>query len=249
MVRLGYQATDRESIDELRQRLEKAGIDWTAGGNLADDRVQGGIRFRDPFGIEIEVYEEMLSTASSPVAEDDGLVELLHAVVFVSDVDAAREFYRDTLSLRRSDQIERVVVFMRGGDRFHHTLALARGESGRLDHFAVRVRDLDTVMRLRLHGKQRGVLGDDVVRHTASGSISVYFTDEANGIGIEFCTGHLRIEDDDYDGRLLQASAETVNMWARPFVSTTPSGTSGAGVDVANGGTAAAKIGSGKAAP
>jgi catechol 2,3-dioxygenase-like lactoylglutathione lyase family enzyme len=245
LIRLGYRATDRGSVEELCQRLEKAGIAWTDGGNLADDRVRGGVRFRDPFGIEVEVYEEMMSTASPPISEEDGLIDLLHAVVFVSDVEAARDFYRVSLSLRRSDQIETFVAFMRGGDRFHHTLALARGESGRLDHFAILVRDLDTVMRLRLHGRQRKVLGDDVVRHTASGSISVYFRDEANGIGIEFCTGHVRIEDDEYDGRLLQASPETVNMWARPFASVSgPSETDD--VELANGGTAAARVGAGK---
>jgi catechol 2,3-dioxygenase-like lactoylglutathione lyase family enzyme len=245
LIRLGYQATNRQSLDELRQRLEKAGVDWSDGGNLTDDRVRGGVRFRDPFGIEVEVYEEMMSTASSPISEEDGLVDLLHAVVFVSDVEAARDFYRETLSLRRSDQIETFVAFMRGGDRFHHTLALARGDSGRLDHFAVLVRDLDTVMRLRIHAMQRNVLGDDVVRHTASGSISVYFRDEANGIGIEFCTGHLRIEDDEYDGRLLQASPETVNMWARPFASASAPSDAG-DPDVANGGTAAARVGAGR---
>ena len=240
LQRLGYQASDAASIEEIVRRLAKAGIAWTDGGNIKDDYVRDGIRFRDPFGIEVEVYEEMLETSSSPVPADTGLTDLLHAVVFVSDVDAARDFYMETLGMRRSDQIEQLVVFLRGGDRYHHSLALARGESGRLDHFAVLVRDLDTVMRFRLHALRLGVLGDDVVRHAASGSVSVYLRDEAVGVGIEFCTGHMVVEDDAYTGRLLQAAPSTVNMWNRPFEDAgEPAGSGGP-----TGGTAAAALAS-----
>jgi hypothetical protein len=92
------------------------------------------------------------------------------------------------------------------------------------------------------------VLGDDVVRHTASGSISVYFRDDVNGNGVEFCTGHGRIDDDDYDGRLLQASPETVNLWNRPFASPAKPALDD-DVELANGGTAAATVGAGRARP
>lgn len=246
LIRLGYQATDRASLDEIVRRLDAAGIAWSKGGNLADDGVQGGIRFRDPFGIEIEVYEEMLETSHSPVPADVGFTELLHAVVFVSDVDQARDFYRDTLGMRRSDQIQQLVVFLRGGNRYHHSLGLARGESGRLDHFAILVDDLDVVMRLRLHAIRLGVLGDDVVRHTASGSISVYLRDDALGSGIEFCTGHQVVDDDDFDGRLLVASPSTVNAWNVPYSGV--DGTFGtAAATSATGGTAAANLASSSA--
>lgn len=246
LIRLGYRATDRASVDEIVRRLDAAGIAWSKGGNLADDGVQGGIRFRDPFGIEVEVYEEMLETSHSPVPADVGFTELLHAVVFVSDVDQARDFYRDMLGMRRSDQIQQLVVFLRGANRYHHSLGLARGESGRLDHFAILVDDLDVVMRLRLHAIRLGVLGDDVVRHTASGSISVYLRDDALGSGIEFCTGHQVVDDDDFDGRLLVASPSTVNAWNVPFPGV--DGTFGtAAATTATGGTAAANLASSSA--
>jgi len=242
LVRLGYQATDRDGIDEITRRLDAAGIAVSKGGNLADDAVHGGIRFRDPFGVEIEIYEEMVQAANSPVPGDVGFTDLLHAVVFVADVEQARDFYVNTLDMRRSDQIEQLVVFLRAGNRYHHSIGLARGESGRLDHFAILVRDIDVVMRLRLHAIRLGVLGDDVVRHTASGSISVYLRDDDLGSGIEFCTGHQVIDDDTFNGRLLKASPSTVNAWNVPYPDADQPG--GPAAVAATGGTAAANLAS-----
>lgn len=243
LVRLGYQAVDAAAIEEIKDRLTARGIDWVDGGTLKDDGVAGGIRFRDPFGLEIEVYVEMLQVPATPVPADLGFVDLLHAVVFVPDVEAARDFYTETFGMRRSDQIESLVAFLRAENGYHHSLAVARGANVGLDHFAILVRDIDVVMRLRLHALRLKVLGDDVVRHTASGSVSVYLRDDTLDIGVEFCADHEIITDDDYDGRLLRASPATVNAWNVPYP-----GAAETEVTAISGGTKAGNLASSSAA-
>lgn len=215
LLRLGYRATGPAAVDRLADRLAGAGV--AVGEVAADPSVSGAIRFTDPNGLEVDVYTEMVETPFRPDAAYEGLELLLHAVVQVPDPLASAAFYEDVCGFRRSDRIADLVVFLRAANGFHHSLALAKGERSQLDHVAVHVRDLDDVMRLRSHGMATGTLSDDVVRHTASGSISVYLRDDVNRLGIEFCTGHTVIDRDDYRGRVLLPSATTVNQWSDPF--------------------------------
>jgi catechol 2,3-dioxygenase-like lactoylglutathione lyase family enzyme len=219
VVRIGFDAVDRGSLQEVTSRLEKLGVAWTPGGNMADDRIRGGIRFRDPWGLEIEVYEEMLDLPTLAGRSDAGLADLLHSVVTVGDVGEAEEFYSDTLGLLRSDRIEDMILFMRGGDLYHHSFAVARGEpAAMLNHIAIRTNDLDTVMRLRNHAIAAGITPTlDLVRHAASGSIGVYLPEPITGVAVEFNTLHGQIEDESYRGRVMRAAPTTANIWAEGY--------------------------------
>jgi catechol 2,3-dioxygenase-like lactoylglutathione lyase family enzyme len=181
------------------------------------DGVHGAIRFVDPNGIEFEVYEAMTRTSRRPAAAYAGHELFHHAVVHVPDPLGTLWFYEDVLGLCRSDRIADLVVFLRAANRYHHSLALARGAATKLDHVAIHVRELDDVMRMRAHGMATGTLSDDVAKHAASGSISVYLRDEDNDLGVEFCTQHDIVERQDYRGRVLVPSPSTVNMWSDPF--------------------------------
>lgn len=218
LIRVGFEATSRQAIGEVAARLEARGVPWTGHDDLGEDKVVGGLRFRDPDGIEVEVYEEMAQHPFVPTGVPAGMM-LLHVVVNSSDIVRSRDYYRTVLGLRRSDQIERFVVFLRAGNGYHHSIAFAAGSPpGKLDHFAVLVEDLDTVMLFRAHAAAWGVLPageESLVRHVASGSVSTYLRDYGNDLGIEFCTGHAHIDDLSYGGRLLVASAVTANRWAR----------------------------------
>jgi hypothetical protein len=78
------------------------------------------------------------------------------------------------------------------------------------------------VVRFRNHARAAGVKTEDLVRHTASGSISVYLQEPALGLGVEYCHGHEVIPDDDYNGRLLKAGPVTVDRWSSGFPDATP---------------------------
>jgi catechol 2,3-dioxygenase len=239
LIRLGYRAAGRAAIKGITARLERLGVPWAGVEDSSSSRVTGAVRFRSPDGIEFEIYDKMLSLPASP-APARGITCLLHAVVFVDDVSESRDFYADALGMRVSDQIEDVVVFLRCANQYHHALALARGEAGRLDHVAMLVEDIEDVLRFRAHGKLHGALGGDIVKHVASSSVSVYLAEESEGIGVEYANGHGKISDDDYTGRLLQAGPTTVNAWSAGFPVRGPLGSSAAGPAPLADGTAAA---------
>jgi catechol 2,3-dioxygenase-like lactoylglutathione lyase family enzyme len=216
LIRLGYRAVSAAAINEIATRLDRLGVEHRRVEALAADRVRGALRFRAPDGIEYEIFEQMLSLPASP-APARGITCLLHAVVFVEDISLGRDFYHEALGLLVSDQIEDVVVFLRAANRYHHALALARGPAGNLDHIALLVDGVEDVLGFRSHAKLHGVLSGDVVKHVASSSVSVYLNDPGVGIGVEYANGHGQIDDDNYGGRLLKASASTANAWAAGF--------------------------------
>jgi 2,3-dihydroxy-p-cumate/2,3-dihydroxybenzoate 3,4-dioxygenase len=239
LIRLGYRAADAAAVDEVAGRLDRLGVPHRRADDFARDRVTGALRFRAPDGIEYEIYEQMLTLPASP-APDRGIRCLLHAVIFVPDVAAARAFYTGALGMLVSDRIEEVITFLRCGNQYHHSLALARGEAGTLDHIAMLVGDIEDVLRFRQHGMIKDALAGDVVKHVASSSVSVYLHDPAEGIGVEYCNGHARITDESYSGRLIKAGPATVNAWSAGFPDRAPAGPQAAPAAGTGGGTPAA---------
>jgi 2,3-dihydroxy-p-cumate/2,3-dihydroxybenzoate 3,4-dioxygenase len=221
LIRLGYRAADAAAVDEVARRLDRLGVPHRRAGDFARDRLTGALRFRAPDGTEYEIYEQMLTLPASP-APDRGIACLLHAVIFVQDVAEARAFYTDALGMLVSDRIEEVITFLRCGNQYHHSLALARGEAGTLDHIAMLVGGIEDVLRFRQHGMIKNALAGDVVKHVASSSVSVYLHDPAEGIGVEYCNGHARIADESYPGRLIKAGPTTVNAWSAGFPDRAP---------------------------
>jgi 2,3-dihydroxy-p-cumate/2,3-dihydroxybenzoate 3,4-dioxygenase len=141
---------------------------------------------------------------------------VLHSVWLAADPTESGRFYRDVLGFRDSDWIERAMVFMRAGNRYHHSIGIGRdlARLGRMDHFCILVDDLDDVMRARNVALRSGAkLRQDVVRHAASGSMSTYIIDPMNDIAVEFCTNHRQIDDENYRARILPAQASTLDLW------------------------------------
>lgn len=214
VLRVGYRATGPAAIEEVIRRLEARCIAWTKGGDVRADRVVGAVRFR--LGdVEIELFEEMARMPLPPRSTGLTMRLLLHAVFRVPDLAVTRDLWRDVLGFRRSDQIEDLAVFMRCGNRYHHSVGFLTDaqSAGALDHICILVDSIDDVMRMQNLAKRTGTpLMHEVLRHAASGSIGVYLRHEPLAMGVEYCVGHGQLADDD-PGRLLIASASTVNVW------------------------------------
>jgi 2,3-dihydroxy-p-cumate/2,3-dihydroxybenzoate 3,4-dioxygenase len=215
LARIGFEVQDRSALDEVVNRLDSQGIPWKPANDLAGDRVTEAIRFTDPDGFEIELFTDMVSL---PVPMDTflNMSRVLHGVWLASDPSVSCQFYRDVLGFKESDWIERAMVFMRAGNRYHHTIGIGRDAArlGRLDHFCILVDDLDDVMRARNVALRSGAkLRQDVLRHAASGSTSTYIIDPMNDIAVEFCTNHRQIDDEGYRARILPAQPTTFDVW------------------------------------
>lgn len=215
LTRIGFQLTNRAALDEVVNRLDARSIPWKEATDLAGERVADAIRFQDPDGFEIELFTDMVSL---PVAPQTflGMDRVLHAVWLAATPTESQKFYSDVLGFKDSDWIERIGVFMRSANRYHHSMAVLRGgeKSGRLDHFCILVDSLDDVMRARNVALRHGLqLRQELVRHALSGSVSTYIVDPINDISVEFCVWHSQIDDEGYRARILPASPVTLDMW------------------------------------
>ena len=149
--RVGYRATSEAAMDEICSRLEARGIAWTVAGSFSEERVERAIRFEDPDGFPVEVFNEMIEF---PTPRFNHFVEfdnLCHAVLNVSDLRQSVRSYEEVLGFKVSDWVEYSGAFMRCGDGYHHSLALLdRPEfAGTLDHICMNLKSIDDVMRGR----------------------------------------------------------------------------------------------------
>lgn len=216
LARVGFQLAREEDLSDIANRLDQRGIRYAEIGDLEGDGIDRGLRFVDPDGVEVDVYTDMLARAVKPTQDAVRMNEMLHAVWFSSDPVAAHRFYADVLGFRASDWIKRNAVFLRSANNYHHSLGIFRSSPQRaasMDHFCILVENVDDVMRARNIALRRGAqLQKDVLRHAASGSISVYIADPATGISFEFCTEH-DIVDPYHRPRLLEGSPTTRDVW------------------------------------
>jgi len=215
LARIGFEVTGREALDEIANRLDARGTAYKEANDLTGDRVTDAIRFTDPDGFEIELFTDMV-TLPVPASTFISMDRVLHSVWLTADPAESGRFYGDVLGFRVSDWIERSMVFLRAGNKYHHSIGIGNdvARAGKLDHFCILVDDVDDVMRARNNALRSGVeLRQDVVRHAASGSTSTYIIDPVNSICVEFCTNHKQIEDDSDHGRILPAWPSTFNLW------------------------------------
>ncbi|MFG1926391.1 VOC family protein [Cryptosporangium sp. NPDC048952] len=216
LQRVGFQLANHQSLDEVADRLDKRGIAHEEFGDLDGDAIDRGIRFTDPDGIQVDVFTQMLARGVKPVQDLVRMETMLHAVWFSTDPVAAHDFYASVLGFRASDWIKRNAVFMRAGNNYHHSMGIFRASpqrAGKMDHFCILVESIDDVMRARNIALRSGAqLQKDVLRHAASGSISVYIADPAAGISFEFCVEH-DIVAPDHRPRILESTPISRDVW------------------------------------
>lgn len=216
--RVAYEMRDERDLEAIEQKLKSAGVEVTRGGDLLADGVERFIRFQDPEGITVELFTNMMSVPVPPVfLHHVQLEKLVHAVFTVKDVKRSHRFYTELLGFQDSDWIERRVVFMHCGDRYHHSLAVGQtsGQAATpINHICIQVASLDDVMRARTLVMAHNIpIRLDLLRHAASGSIGFYFWDEANQYCVEFCVEHRQVDQDAHKARVMPAVPESANVW------------------------------------
>ena len=108
--------------------------------------VPGGGKGFEIRGPEAQTYRFIVETSSpAPLPGKDKPIQLTHAVVNSTDVEAAERFAVEKLGFKVSDRTGHM-RFLRC-NRKHHCVAYAKSEFASLNHIAFEMPDLDAVMR------------------------------------------------------------------------------------------------------
>lgn len=230
----GWETANAEELDEIRQRLETAGIPYKVGDaeDLADRKVDGLIRFDDPSGNTLEAFHGMAlqhRRVVSPyghrfVTEEQGLG---HVVLSTHDDRESLRFYRDVLGFRLRDSMRLAPEMVgRSADddpawlRFfgcnprHHSLAfLPMPTPSGIVHLMLEVENVDDVGLTLDRAQRRKVpMSATMGRHVNDLMLSFYMK-TPGGFDVELgCEGR-QVEDEDWIAR----ESTAVSLWGHDF--------------------------------
>ena len=230
----GWETATAAELDEVRERLDANGVGYKEGTaeEKAERRVDGLIRFEDPFGSVLEVFHGLAlqhRRVVSPYGHRfvTGEQGMGHVVLSTQDDEVALRFYRDVLGFRLRDSM-RLPPQMLGrpadGDpawlRFfgcnprHHSLAfLPLPTPTGIVHLMVEVENTDDVGLCLDRALRRKVpMSATLGRHVNDLMLSFYMK-APGGFDIEFgCEGR-QVEDADWIAR----ESTAVSLWGHDF--------------------------------
>jgi catechol 2,3-dioxygenase-like lactoylglutathione lyase family enzyme len=121
------------SIEEMPGKPDRS-FDVPGGGK--------GFEMRGPEG---QVYRFITDSTVERIAERNKPIQLTHAVINSTDVEASERYAVEKLGFKVSDRTAHM-RFIRC-NRKHHALAYAKSEFASLNHIAFEMHDMDAVMR------------------------------------------------------------------------------------------------------
>lgn len=181
------------SSDEVDAVRKQAGVPSHAA--KAFDVPGGGSGF-DVRGPEAQTYRFITETTTpAPLKDPDKPIQITHAVINSTDVDASERFAVEKLGFKVSDRTGHM-RFLRCNPK-HHAVAYAQAQFASLNHIAFEMQDLDAVMRGIGRMREAGfesVWGPG--RHGPGGNVFGYFIAPYGGV-IEY-TAEVGEVGDDY---------------------------------------------------
>ena len=157
--------------------------------------VPGGGRGYEIRGPENQNYRFIVETTRFPsTADGDKPIQLTHAVINSTDVEASERFAVEKLGFKVSDRTAHM-RFVRC-NRKHHALAYAKSELASLNHIAFEMPSLDAVMRGIVRLREAGyepVWGPG--RHGPGNNVFGYFIAPFGGI-VEYTAEVSEVGDD-----------------------------------------------------
>jgi 2,3-dihydroxybiphenyl 1,2-dioxygenase len=204
----GWAVTDEASLEELRARLEKEGIEVELGSaELAAERaVHQLLWFIDPWGYRHELIWGQYTRPHSfrPSRPLSGFVTgqqgLGHVVVGMPDLERAHDFFTRVMGFELSDRIisDRMNANFYHVNGRHHTLALGRLPEGVVgfNHLMLQVAAIDDVgVAYDICLERELPIVKTIGRHTNDQMISFYLTTPSS-FNIEYGFGGVQIDDD-----------------------------------------------------
>ena len=219
MLWAGWEAKDAVALAAIAKQVQSLGIEVSecSPDEAAERMVLGLIRFKDPEGLQTEVYHGPL-IEHTPFISPRGVrgfkaddLGLGHVVMIVQDLDTMLDFYMRGLGVKISDFMN----IARGPMRFkvcfthvnprHHSLALGQAlgapppsafaKPKKLNHFMIEANDLDDVGVALDIFQQRGMPVGQLGKHTNDWMISFY-APTPSGFSVEYGWNGRSIDDD-----------------------------------------------------
>jgi catechol 2,3-dioxygenase-like lactoylglutathione lyase family enzyme len=217
---IAFGAANPADVDALAQRLGTAGVQLvTEPGRLTTPGSGYGFRFFDNDGRTVEVSSDVEVRAHRKVEAGESIpVKLSHVVINSPNPEATVAFYQRHLSFALSDTLHsphmgEVMWFLRT-NRYHHSLAIARGPHTSLHHASFEMRGIDEYMRgtgRLLRAGVEKVWGPG--RHMAGNNTFSYFLDP-HGNTIEYTTELEQLDEDTWHPHLYDFSDPMVtDQW------------------------------------
>jgi catechol 2,3-dioxygenase-like lactoylglutathione lyase family enzyme len=215
-IAIGYSVESEEVLESLQKRVLDAGLEVFD----LQDRQQGlclnGFAVKDPNGLTVELFTEFHEWAEPPHIEIRP-IDLVHPFLATSRYQETLDFYQNVLGFLASDYVVGSTTFLRGEDRYHHSLAIQNNKEDFVAHLCFAMKSLDHVMRLRARALYKGSpIASDMVNHSASTSISFYLHDPVFGPRYEICNDHRRLTPDEHEthrARYLKADPRNIDVW------------------------------------
>jgi len=182
---LGFETPDVRAVPAAIERFIERGVEVRAG--TSEERAARGVAalavLHDPAGHRIEIFggstlgEDFRSPHGARFVTGD--LGMGHVVLYVPDLDAALEFYREVLGFRRTDYTTfgpgLGIHFLRCTPRHHSVALLHLGDFQGLQHLMLETAALDDVGRALDRALTANVsITSSLGRHRNDGTVSFY---------------------------------------------------------------------------
>jgi len=217
---ISFGAANAADVDELAQNLAADGVQLVSEpGTVATPGGGYGFRFFDNDGRTIEISSDVEVREHRKIEEGESIpVKLSHVVINSPNPEQTVAFYDKHLSFSLSDTLYsphmgEVMWFLRT-NKWHHSMAIARGPHVALHHASFELRGLDEYMRgtgRMLRNGVEKVWGPG--RHKAGNNTFSYFLDP-HGNTIEYTTELEELDEDNWHPHLYDFSdPEVTDQW------------------------------------
>jgi catechol 2,3-dioxygenase-like lactoylglutathione lyase family enzyme len=217
---IAFGAASPADVDALAGRLGRDGVTLVhEPGKLQTPGGGYGFRFFDVDGRTVEVSCDVEVRQHRRIEQGESIpVKLSHVVINSPNPEATVAFYQRHLGFALSDTLHsphmgEVMWFLRT-NRYHHSLAIARGPHTSLHHASFELRGIDEYMRgtgRLLRAGVEKVWGPG--RHMAGNNTFSYFLDP-HGNTIEYTTELEQLDEDTWHPHLYDFSDPMVtDQW------------------------------------
>jgi 2,3-dihydroxy-p-cumate/2,3-dihydroxybenzoate 3,4-dioxygenase len=218
-VAVGYSVESEEALDQLHKQVVDADLEVLELQERQRGFCENGFAVKDPNGLIVELFTEFQEYAEPPHLEIRP-VDLVHPFLTTPKYKQTLDFYTKVLNFLPSDHIVGSTTFLRGEDRYHHSLAVQYNRNDDdffVAHLCFAMKSLDHVMRMRARALYKGApIASDIVNHSASTSIAFYLHDPEFGPRFELCDRHRVFTPEEHEthrARRMPPDPRNIDVW------------------------------------